>query len=204
MHASGPYQVPNYRALTRAVHTNIVPAGAFRGFGVRQAAIAQEQLYDDFADRVGTDRLEFRILNALDNHTPTVTGQILGEGVGIRACFEACARNGRRHAHKQRNSMRMPKARFVAVSESLGCPGPLGPEVFLDFYGARIKNENPSTLQMTLPGESGVAFTFPARTRSNATTNLGSTSGDATGMLCAPNTSFTNGASAASRRIDAA
>jgi CO/xanthine dehydrogenase Mo-binding subunit len=71
------------------VHTNIVPAGAFRGFGVPQAAIAQEQLYDDLADRVGMDRLKFRILNALDNDSPTVTGQVLGEGVGIRACFEA-------------------------------------------------------------------------------------------------------------------
>jgi aldehyde oxidoreductase len=89
VHASGPYCVPNYRALTRAVHTNIVPAGAFRGFGVPQAAIAQEQVYDDLADRVGMDRLEFRILNSLGNHTPTVTGQVLGEGVGIRACFEA-------------------------------------------------------------------------------------------------------------------
>ena len=89
VHASGPYRVPHYRALTRAVHTNIVPAGAFRGFGVPQAAIAQEQLYDDLADRVGIDRLEFRILNALDEGTPTVTGQVLGEGVGIRACFEA-------------------------------------------------------------------------------------------------------------------
>jgi aldehyde oxidoreductase len=89
VHASGPYRVPNYRALTRAVHTNIVPAGAFRGFGVPQTAIAQEQLYDDLADKVGIDRLEFRILNALDNQTPTVTGQVLGEGVGIRACFES-------------------------------------------------------------------------------------------------------------------
>ena len=84
-----PISCPHYRALTRAVHTNIVPAGAFRGFGVPQAAIAQEQLYDDLADKVGMDRLEFRILNALDNDTPTVTGQVLGEGVGIRACFEA-------------------------------------------------------------------------------------------------------------------
>jgi CO/xanthine dehydrogenase Mo-binding subunit/aerobic-type carbon monoxide dehydrogenase small subunit (CoxS/CutS family) len=89
VHASGPYRVPNYRALTRAVHTNIVPSGAFRGFGVPQAAIAQEQLYDDLADKVGMDRLEFRILNAIDDHTPTVTGQVLGEGTGIRACFEA-------------------------------------------------------------------------------------------------------------------
>jgi aldehyde oxidoreductase len=89
VHASGPYYVPHYRALTRAVHTNVVPAGAFRGFGVPQAAIAQEQLYDDLADKIGMDRLEFRILNALENQTPTVTGQVLGEGVGVRACFEA-------------------------------------------------------------------------------------------------------------------
>jgi CO/xanthine dehydrogenase Mo-binding subunit/aerobic-type carbon monoxide dehydrogenase small subunit (CoxS/CutS family) len=89
VHASGPYAVPHYRALTRAIHTNLVPAGAFRGFGVPQMAIAQEQLYDDLAIRLGIDPLEFRILNALDDQTPTVTGQIMGEGVGIRACFEA-------------------------------------------------------------------------------------------------------------------
>jgi CO/xanthine dehydrogenase Mo-binding subunit/aerobic-type carbon monoxide dehydrogenase small subunit (CoxS/CutS family) len=89
VHASGPYYVPHYRALTRAVHTHLVPAGAFRGFGVPQAAIAQEQLYDELANRAGIDRLEFRILNALDGITPTVTGQILGAGVGIRACLEA-------------------------------------------------------------------------------------------------------------------
>src|SRR6266550_827209 len=89
VHASGPYHVPHYRALTRAVHTHLVPAGAFRGFGVPQTAIAQEQLYDDLADRCGVDRLEFRIMNALEDDSPTVTGQILGEGVGIQACFEA-------------------------------------------------------------------------------------------------------------------
>jgi len=89
VHASGPYVVPHYRALTRAVHTNLVPAGAFRGFGVPQTAIAQEQAYDELTNRLGMDRLEFRILNALTNDTPTVTGQVLGAGVGIRACLEA-------------------------------------------------------------------------------------------------------------------
>src|ERR671931_2825399 len=50
VHASGPYYVPHYRALTRAIHTNLVPAGAFRGFGVPQAGVTQEQLYDELAD----------------------------------------------------------------------------------------------------------------------------------------------------------
>jgi aldehyde oxidoreductase len=89
IHGSGPYKVPHYRALTRAVHTNLVPAGAFRGFGVPQGTIAQEQLYDELAEKLGMDKLEFRILNALEGDSPTVTGQVLGAGVGIRACLEA-------------------------------------------------------------------------------------------------------------------
>jgi aldehyde oxidoreductase len=89
VHASGPYVVPNYRARTRAVHTHCVPAGAFRGFGVPQTVIAQEQLLDMLAQRLGMDALEFRLKNALDGETPTVTGQVLGAGVGFRACLEA-------------------------------------------------------------------------------------------------------------------
>jgi len=89
VHASGPYYVPHYRALTRAVHTHLVPAGAFRGFGVPQAAVAQEQLYDQLADKLGIDRLEFRIANALTAGQPTVTGQVLRDGIGFRACLEA-------------------------------------------------------------------------------------------------------------------
>jgi aldehyde oxidoreductase len=89
VHGSGPYKVPHYRALTRAVHTHLVPAGAFRGFGVPQGTIAQEQLYDALAEKLGMDKLEFRILNALEDHDPTITGQVLDAGVGIRACFEA-------------------------------------------------------------------------------------------------------------------
>ena len=89
IHASGPYQVPNYRAVTSAVHTHLVPAGAFRGFGVPQATIAQEQLYDELAEKLGMDRLEFRIQNALDNDSANSTGQVMAEGVGIRACLQA-------------------------------------------------------------------------------------------------------------------
>ncbi len=50
VHASGPYFVPHYEAKTLAVHTHCVPAGAFRGFGVPQAAVAQEALFDALAD----------------------------------------------------------------------------------------------------------------------------------------------------------
>ncbi|WP_299988524.1 molybdopterin cofactor-binding domain-containing protein [uncultured Ruegeria sp.] len=89
VHASGPYRVADYFAQAKGVHTNNPPSGAFRGFGVPQAAIAQESLFDDLAEKLGMDALEFRILNALDNGVPTVCGQVFDQGVGIKACLEA-------------------------------------------------------------------------------------------------------------------
>lgn len=88
VHASGPYMVPHYRALGRAVHTNGPVSGAFRGFGVPQAAIMQETLYDKLAENVGMDRLAFRRLNAFRDGDVTATGQVI-EGVGIVECLDA-------------------------------------------------------------------------------------------------------------------
>ncbi len=59
VHACGPYVTPNYRAEGRAVHSNGPISGAFRGFGVPQATIMQETLYDELANKLGMDRLAF-------------------------------------------------------------------------------------------------------------------------------------------------
>ena len=148
VHASGPYRVLNYRALTRAVHTNLVPAGAFRGFGVPQAAIAQEQLYDDLADKIGVDRLEFRILNALKNESPTVTGQVLGEGVGIGACFEALR-------------PKWQSARVQAKEFNASAAGPVrrGVGVAGMWYGCgNTSLPNPSTVRIGLKRDGHIAL----------------------------------------------
>ncbi len=88
VHASGPYFTPHYLAEARAMHSFGPVSGAFRGFGVPQAAIIQECLYDDLAMSIGIDRLKFRQINALNDNQPTVCGQKL-QGVGIGACLEA-------------------------------------------------------------------------------------------------------------------
>jgi len=148
VHASGPYVVPHYRALTRAVHTNIVSAGAFRGFGVPQMAIAQEQLYDDLAIHLGIDPLEFRILNALENHTPTVTGQVLGEGVGIRACLEAL-RPGWRAARAEAEEFN--KKATGPIRRGVGVAGM--------WYGCgNTSLPNPSTIRIGLKRDGRIAL----------------------------------------------
>lgn len=148
VHASGPYYVPHYRALTRAIHTHLVPAGAFRGFGVPQAAIAQEQLYDDLADKLGMDRLEFRILNALDASNPTVTGQILGVGVGIRACLEALR-------------AKWKEARLQSAGFNTKSKGPLrrGVGVAGMWYGCgNTSLPNPSTVRVGLKKDGRISL----------------------------------------------
>ena len=89
IHASGPYFVPHVRATTRAVYTNNAIAGAFRGFGVPQSTIAHETLIDDLAQRIGIDRLEFRLINALRAGQATATGQVLKASAGLGQCLEA-------------------------------------------------------------------------------------------------------------------
>ncbi len=88
-HASGPYAITDYRAEARGIHTHCPPSGAFRGFGVPQAAIAQESLFDELAEKLGQDALEFRIRNVLTDGVPTICGQVFDQGVGAQACLEA-------------------------------------------------------------------------------------------------------------------
>ena len=136
VHASGPYRLPNVRALTRAIHTNNPVAGAFRGFGVPQTAIATETLLDRLADAAGLDRLEFRLKNALRDGDATATGQVL-HGVGIADCLA---------------TLRAPWAR--ALAEAAAAPaGPLRRGVGLAacWYGCgNTALPNPSTIRLGL------------------------------------------------------
>ncbi len=88
IHAPGPYRTPHYDGSARAIHTHGPVSGAFRGFGVPQATLIQEMLYDDLAMACGLDRLEFRRKNALRDGDRTATGQQLF-GVGIAECLDA-------------------------------------------------------------------------------------------------------------------
>jgi aldehyde oxidoreductase len=89
VHGMGPYRVPNAALRTRAVYTNDTPAGAFRGFGVPQAAIAHETLMDDLAERLGVDRWAIRRINALDHGEVTPSGQVLRHSAGLPKCLDA-------------------------------------------------------------------------------------------------------------------
>ena len=88
-HASGPYNFQNFEVVGRAIYTNLVPAGAFRGFGVTQSCFAVEANMNLVADTLGLDYYEIRRLNALKPGDTMPNGQIASEDTGIIECLEA-------------------------------------------------------------------------------------------------------------------
>ncbi len=89
VHATGPYFVPNARTTGKAIFTHNPPPGAFRGFGVPQAAIAHEAMMDDLAEKLNIDRWEIRRRNAIKIGDTTHCGQLLAASCGLPACLDA-------------------------------------------------------------------------------------------------------------------
>lgn len=88
----GPYRVPNVRIEGIAVLTNNANCGAFRGYGINQAAVAMEQLMDELALKLGQDPFEIRRINMLREGDETITGQYLPSSVGAIPTLDACQR----------------------------------------------------------------------------------------------------------------
>ncbi|MGW5779481.1 molybdopterin-dependent oxidoreductase [Streptomyces sp. NPDC003863] len=59
------YRAPHKKVDAYSVYTNVVPAGAFRGYGLGQVTFAVESVMDELARRLGMDPLVFREKNII-------------------------------------------------------------------------------------------------------------------------------------------
>jgi CO/xanthine dehydrogenase Mo-binding subunit len=71
----GPHRIPNVWVDSYAVYTNLAPAGAFRGYGVSQAAWAYDTQLDMIAQRMGWDSYRFRMDNLVEEGESIMTGE---------------------------------------------------------------------------------------------------------------------------------
>jgi selenium-dependent xanthine dehydrogenase len=88
-HAAGPY---NYQVIEidgKAVYTNNIPGGAFRGFGVPQSCFAAESNLNLLAEMAGLSPWEIRFRNAIRPGQVLPNGQIAGDDVELAACLLA-------------------------------------------------------------------------------------------------------------------
>ncbi|MCJ7732962.1 MAG: molybdopterin-dependent oxidoreductase, partial [Anaerolineales bacterium] len=88
---TGPYDIPNIKVDTRAVATNKVPGGAFRGFGGPQGAFSAESQMNKLAEALGLDPVELRLKNILKKGSISSVGSPLPGIVNVEDVLERCA-----------------------------------------------------------------------------------------------------------------
>lgn len=88
--APGPYDIDNVSIDSYALYTNLVPAGALRGFGIPQLVWAYECHTDMIARSLGIDPLEFRRKNILREGREQATGTPMKDA-GIEPVLERIA-----------------------------------------------------------------------------------------------------------------
>ena len=120
IHAAGPYACDHVRIAGRAMFTNAVPFGAFRGFGAPQTHFANERHMDRIAARLGLDPAELRRRNLLRDAESTATGQVIRDGTDRRAVLEHALTladyDNKRAAHVRHNVSSTATRRGIGVA----------------------------------------------------------------------------------------
>ena len=88
---TGPYEIPNVKVDSRAVATNKVPGGAFRGFGGPQGAFAAESQMNKLAEALDMDPVELRLKNLLKKESLSSVQSPLPGLVNIPQVVKRCA-----------------------------------------------------------------------------------------------------------------
>jgi CO/xanthine dehydrogenase Mo-binding subunit len=86
--ACSSYHVPHARVHAKAVATNTVPSGAFRGFGGPQAIFAMEMLMEKIALDLKLSPAQVREVNLISEGQTTATEQLLRYSVSARETFQ--------------------------------------------------------------------------------------------------------------------
>ncbi len=117
----GPYRIPNIDIEAALVYTNNFVASAFRGFGAPQVIFAAEQQMDMLAERLGMDKVEFRLRNALRRGDIGVFGNKIETSIAIDKALELLKNHPlwRDREHFKKDSPRPWLKRGVGVAASI-------------------------------------------------------------------------------------
>ncbi len=87
----GPYDIPNVKLDGKAVFTNNLPGGAFRGYGAPQTAFAAELHITRMAELLEIDPVTMRSRNCLRDHSLLPTQSKLTGGSSLPELIDICA-----------------------------------------------------------------------------------------------------------------
>jgi CO/xanthine dehydrogenase Mo-binding subunit len=131
-HAAGPYRIPNVYIDAKAVYTNKVPTGAFRGFSKPQITFAAELQMDELAGKLGMDPIDLRLKNMIDEGDVNILGQKM-TSVGVKDCVlkarEISGWDKKRRDYQATSKEGKVRGIGMAVNEHAISVGILSPDV---------------------------------------------------------------------------
>lgn len=105
--ANGVYRVDNLRVAGRAVKTNTVPTGAYRGFGAPQTFFAVEMMLNHIAREIGAEPLAFKERHMVTQGDATSTSGKYHFEVPLPAMIERidelCGYRAKKEAYKSQS-----------------------------------------------------------------------------------------------------
>ncbi|MFX1284023.1 MAG: xanthine dehydrogenase family protein molybdopterin-binding subunit [Promethearchaeota archaeon] len=134
LHAVGPYRCPNVDVQSYAVATNLVPFGAFRGFGSPQVLFACEEQMDRAAAELELDPIEFREKNLIRKGDTASFGQVLDNSVGLLETLK----EAKRKSNWEKKWKLAPDFRYVIEESKKGNYKWNGVGVSTIFYGVGL------------------------------------------------------------------
>ena len=119
---TGPYEIPHVKVDSRAVYTNNVPGGAFRGFGGPQGAFAAECQINKLAEALDLEPVEISLRNILHDGSLLSVQTPLPGSVSLPEVVEKCAQESywRKENGEWRKKPGLPRAEKPHLKRGVG------------------------------------------------------------------------------------
>lgn len=133
----GPYRFGRAGATVSAVYTNLVPTGAYRGYGMQEAAWVRERLIDEAARELAIDPLELRLRNLIrPEELPfTTRTQLTYDNGDYPAALRRAAELAEQHRRPSTSTVRRGTAVTASVEITGFAPSALLEAFHIDWSG---------------------------------------------------------------------
>ncbi len=144
--ATNVYNIKNLNVRGRNFMTNLVPSGAYRGFGAPQTIFAIEMLFRNIAVKLGIDPLEYKMRYLLKQGDPTCTGGQVHEEVKMPEIINKIVKNSDYYNKLKSNK----KYQGIGISLFLhGCGFTGKGETMINGKIILVKNKESVTLKVS-------------------------------------------------------
>ncbi|RKY56887.1 MAG: aldehyde oxidase [Candidatus Neomarinimicrobiota bacterium] len=144
--ATNVYNIKNLNVRGRNFMTNLVPSGAYRGFGAPQTIFGIEMLFHNIAVKLGVDPLEYKMRHLLKKNDPTCTGGQVHEEVKMPEIINKIVKNSDYYNKLKSNK----KYQGIGISLFLhGCGFTGKGETMINGKIILVKNKESVTLKVS-------------------------------------------------------